>query len=182
MRERVGAGRRDRKAALLREAPKLGAQVGHGVACVVDRQADVGPELDDGLMHLGLYALMEDHPAVLHDLLDARAQLAGLGIDDLELLLDAEGEQAILLLGGAGGGARALLGVLGCRAHGRRRGSRKSGGMARAGPGPGDGSGRVFILLPCELGEHPARTLLWSMFRASRLTATAMNTSSISLN
>ena len=93
----MGAGGRDREAALLGELPQVGAELGHRGARVGDVAADVGAHLDDGLVHLGLDAFPEDHPSVLHDLLDVRAQLAGLRVDDLELLLDAEGEQAAVL-------------------------------------------------------------------------------------
>ena len=41
--------------------------------------------------------LFQRDPAVVENLLDMRAQFARLRIDDLEFLLDAEGENMILL-------------------------------------------------------------------------------------
>ena len=59
-------------------------------ARLLDVAADAGADLDDRLVHLGLDALVQEDLALVEELLDVRAQLARLRIDDLELLLDPE--------------------------------------------------------------------------------------------
>ena len=49
-------------------------------------------DLDDRLVHLALDLIAERRRARREQLGDVRAQLPGLGIDDLELFLDADGE------------------------------------------------------------------------------------------
>src|SRR5690349_1590263 len=63
----------------------LAPRLGHVAA---DRRA----HLDDGIVHLALDLVFEDLLPLGEHLLDVRAQLARLRIDDLELLFDAEGE------------------------------------------------------------------------------------------
>ena len=104
--EGVRAGRGDDEALLARETEELFAQVDDLPARVADVGADRRAEFDDGLVHLGLHAFAEGHLAVGEDLLDVRAQVARLRVDDLEFLFDAEGEEAA----GAGGGAGRGLG------------------------------------------------------------------------
>ncbi len=90
-REGVRAGRRDRQAILVRyvagrraQADELGARLPHVLA-------DLRADLDLRLHQLRLDLVVEDHPALIEELLDVRGQLPGLGIDDLVLLLDADG-------------------------------------------------------------------------------------------
>ena len=49
-------------------------------------------ELDDRLVHLRFDVFFQCDFAVVENLLNVGAQLARLGIDDLEFLLDPEGE------------------------------------------------------------------------------------------
>src|SRR5437899_3817259 len=58
---------------------------------VVDRIANLGPEFDDRLVHLGLDLLLEQDLATLEDFLNVRLQLARLRIDNRKLLFDTEG-------------------------------------------------------------------------------------------
>src|SRR5438552_3988413 len=64
---------------------------------VVDRIANLGPEFDDRLVHLGLDLLLEQDLATLEDFLNVRLQLARLRIDNRKLLFDAEGVGVLLL-------------------------------------------------------------------------------------
>src|ERR1700731_3607528 len=59
-------------------------------ARVDNRLADFRPEFDDGLMHLGFDLLLERHLPAFEDLMNVRAQLPRLRIDNGEFLLDAE--------------------------------------------------------------------------------------------
>src|SRR5947207_10968439 len=64
---------------------------------VVDRIANLGPEFDDRLVHLGLDLLLEQDLATLEDFLNVRLQLARLRIDNRKLLFDTEGVGVLLL-------------------------------------------------------------------------------------
>jgi hypothetical protein len=55
------------------------------------RTTDRGPDLDDGLVQLGLH-LPHHQVIVLEDLRDVGLKLTRLGIDDLVFLFDADGE------------------------------------------------------------------------------------------
>src|ERR1700731_1283276 len=75
-------------------------------ACVDNRLADFRPEFDDGLMHLGFDLLLERHLPALQNLMNVRAQLPRLWIDNGEFLLDAE---RVAVVFGAHGGSRISL-------------------------------------------------------------------------
>jgi hypothetical protein len=91
--ERMGAGGDDAQAAPPREPIQLAAHLGELCPDLVDVLADGGPDLDHRLVHLLAHALAEDGlAALLHDLADVGAEVAALGVDDLVLLLHAEGE------------------------------------------------------------------------------------------
>src|SRR6185436_11550094 len=55
-------------------------------------RADAGADFDHRLMHLRLYLLAENHPALVHHLGDVRAQFPRLGVDDLKLFFDSKSE------------------------------------------------------------------------------------------
>ncbi len=91
-RERMGARRGDlepvARGQLDHRAPEvhqLGSHLG-------GRAADLGADLDDGLVQLGL-DLLQEAVVRLQDLGDVGGQLSGLRIDDLILFLDPEGER-----------------------------------------------------------------------------------------
>ncbi len=71
---------------------ELTAQIDHLLTSRSDVAADVGAKLDDRLVHFRFDAFLQEHLSVGQDLLDMRNELAGLRIDDLEFLLDPEGE------------------------------------------------------------------------------------------
>ena len=52
--------------------------------------ADAAADLDLRLQELGLDLVLEDHTPFVEELLDVGGQLAGVGVDDLVLLLDTE--------------------------------------------------------------------------------------------
>jgi hypothetical protein len=54
--------------------------------------ANLGSKLDHRLMHLRLDPLFQRHPSAFQDLLNVRPKFARLRIDNLEFLLNAEGE------------------------------------------------------------------------------------------
>src|SRR5437867_6572043 len=64
----------------------------HRTASIV---TNLRAELDDRLMHLWPDLLLQNHFAASQNLLDMRAQLARLRIDDLEFFLDAKREDVI---------------------------------------------------------------------------------------
>ena len=99
--KRVRAGGGDAEAGLFRQAGQVAAEAGDGAARAGDVVADLGADLDDRLVQLGPDALLEEDLAALDDLLDVGFQLARDRVDDLELLLDAEGELG-LFAGGHG--------------------------------------------------------------------------------
>jgi len=61
------------------------------LAGLADVRADARPDLDDGLHHLGLHALLEVRLRRADERLAVALQLA-IAIDDLELLLDPDGQ------------------------------------------------------------------------------------------
>ena len=82
----------DAQSALAAEVDDLAPQPRHFAPRVLDVGADRRADLDDRLVHLALDLVLEPLLPFREHLRDVRAQLARLGIDDLELLLDAEGE------------------------------------------------------------------------------------------
>ena len=111
VREGMRAGGRDAHAVLLREADDLRPHLPDVLAYLRDVPADAAADLDDRLVHLRLDALLQDEPALLQDLLDVRAQLPRLRIDDLELLLDAEREGGFFHAGRRQASLRGRAGV-----------------------------------------------------------------------
>ncbi len=73
----------------------MAAQLGDVFARVPDVTTNVGAEFHHRLVHFGFDALIERDLAVVQNLLDVRAQLARLWINDGKLLLDAEGEHVV---------------------------------------------------------------------------------------
>src|SRR6266481_5625029 len=63
---------------------------------VVDRIANLGPEFDDRLVHLGFDLFLEQDLAALEDFLNVRLQLARLRIDNRKLLFDTESVGVVL--------------------------------------------------------------------------------------
>src|ERR1700693_2918278 len=88
-------GRRDFQTIAGRERGQLAAKLDHLLARTSRIGANLRAQLDHRLMHLRLNMLFEDHLAVGQHLLNVRAQLSRLRIDDLEFLLDAESEDVI---------------------------------------------------------------------------------------
>jgi hypothetical protein len=70
------------------DADDLGRQL-------LDVGADLGPDFDDRLVHLALDVVAEHGGARGQQLGDVRTQLPGVGIDDLEFFLDADGERVV---------------------------------------------------------------------------------------
>jgi len=91
IRERMRPRRRDLQPSLGRESDDRAAQPDELRAKVRRAATDLAPDLDHRLMQLGLH-LLEDEMIALEDLGDVRAELARLGIDDLVLFLDPEGQ------------------------------------------------------------------------------------------
>src|SRR5207253_7929752 len=92
VREGMGPGGRDAHALSGGERDDLAAELGDVATDLRNVPADAGPDLHDGLVHLRLDAFLQEPLALVQDLLYVRAQLTRLRIDDLELLLDAEGK------------------------------------------------------------------------------------------
>ncbi|MNL41779.1 hypothetical protein D3C87_1642030 [compost metagenome] len=90
--EGVGARGHDLEAVLLGQAGDRRAQLHDVLGGLGDVGADVGADLDDRLVHLGLDALAEDHAPLFEHDRDVTAKLPRLGIDDLVLFLDPDGE------------------------------------------------------------------------------------------
>ena len=95
MRERMGPGGGNLQPAMAGHGGKLAPQADDLGPRIVDVAADVGPEFDDRLVHLRLDLLVQCHRAGAENLLNVRTQFARLRIDDLEFLLDPEGEDVI---------------------------------------------------------------------------------------
>ncbi len=91
-RERVGAGRGHHQAVRRGHLGDRPAQPDHLVARLGDRAADAAADLDLRLHQLGLDLVLEHQPALLEELLDVGGQLPALRVDELVLLLDADGE------------------------------------------------------------------------------------------
>ena len=70
-------------------------------AGIYDRLANFRAELHHGLVHLRLDLLFEHDLAAFEDFLNVRTQLAGLRIDNGELLFDTESKRVFLAHGGA---------------------------------------------------------------------------------
>src|SRR5207253_3896169 len=97
VRKRMGPDRCDLQSAAAGEIRQLAPQLNHMRPRVVDRIANLGPEFDDRLVHLGLDLLLEQDLATLEDFLNVRLQLARLRIDNRKLLFDTEGVGVLLL-------------------------------------------------------------------------------------
>ncbi len=91
-REGVRARRRHRQADALGRARQLPPVAVDLLAQLADVGADLRADLDDRLVHLALDLLPEHRRARRQELGHVRPQLSALGVDDLEFLLDAEGE------------------------------------------------------------------------------------------
>src|SRR6266478_3036939 len=74
------------------ELGQFAAKIKDVCARVLDRIADLGAELDYGLVHLGFDLLFEHDLAALENFLNMRTQLARLRIDNGELLFNPESE------------------------------------------------------------------------------------------
>ena len=107
------AGRGDSQAVLARQSDDLSAQPGHLAAGFTDITADRRAHFDHRFVHLPLDLILQPLLSLGEHLLDVRAQLARVRIDDLELFLDAEGE--------GGRGLRHGLSSLSRQVWGRRR-------------------------------------------------------------
>src|SRR5262249_45009884 len=77
----------------VRQTHDLGPHFPDVAAHVADVLADAGADLDDRLVHLGLDPLFERELPLSEQLLEVRAKLPCLRIDDLELFPDAESER-----------------------------------------------------------------------------------------
>ncbi len=88
----MGARGGDLEAVARGQLDDRAAQVDQLGAHLRGRAADLGADLDDGLVQLGLH-LLEEAVVRLEDLGDVRRQLARLRVDDLVLFLDAERER-----------------------------------------------------------------------------------------
>src|ERR1051325_989246 len=75
-------------------------------ARVLDGITNLSTQLDNGLVHLGLDLLLEHDLPALEDFLNMRTQLAGVRIDNRELLFNAESKSVIF---GAHGGQQMSL-------------------------------------------------------------------------
>ena len=78
-----------------RDGREFAAKLNHLLASRGHITANFGAQLDDRLMHLRLDAFFQKHFAVGQNLLNVRAQLARLRIDDLKFLFDSEREDVI---------------------------------------------------------------------------------------
>ena len=97
MRKRMRAGGGEFRSAAAGQFRQFAAQTDHLLARFRRGAANIGPGFHDRLMHLRLDPFLHHDLAVAQDLLDVRLQLARLRIDDLELFLDAEGEDVVFL-------------------------------------------------------------------------------------
>ena len=91
-RERMRAGGGDREADPLGRARELAAVAEDLLAQLADVGADLRADLDDRLVHLALDLLAQHRRARRQELGHVRPQFSALGVDDLELLFDAERE------------------------------------------------------------------------------------------
>src|SRR5207247_3837876 len=91
VRERMRTGGCDAETGGPQERRDRSTQLQHLVPCLADVRADLRPDLDDRLHHLGLHALAEVRARRGEQGLDVALQLT-FAIDDLELLLDADGQ------------------------------------------------------------------------------------------
>src|SRR5215471_11180817 len=85
-------GRRDPQPDALGAVRQLAPDPDDLVFEFVDAGADPRPDLDDRLVQLALDLISERRGARRQQLRHVRAELPGLGIDDLEFLLDANRE------------------------------------------------------------------------------------------
>ena len=96
MREGMGAGGSDLEALVSGDLCQLAAKLNNLLARRSGVGANLRAQLHDRLMHLGLRVLFQNHLTVGKNLLDVRAQLARLWINDLEFFFDPEGEDVIV--------------------------------------------------------------------------------------
>src|ERR1700739_2590297 len=90
----------DAQTALAHEIDDLAPKPGHLAARFLHIAANRRADFDDGLVHLALDLVFEALLPFREHLGDVRAQLARFGVDDLKLLLDAEGEGGLWRHGG----------------------------------------------------------------------------------
>ncbi len=91
-RERVRAGGGHGQADAVGRRAQLRSDLQHLVLELADVLADVRADLHDRLVHLALHLVAQRPAARGQQLRDVRAEFPGVGIDDLELLLDANRE------------------------------------------------------------------------------------------
>jgi len=91
VRERMRAGGHQAEAVALQQRCERPPSVRDLVARLADVGADPSPDLDDGLHHLGLHALLEVRLRRADEQFAVALQLA-IAVDDLELLLDPDGQ------------------------------------------------------------------------------------------
>src|SRR5947208_15716392 len=85
-------GRRDAEADALRGVREILAVPNDLLGQLLDAAADLRPDFNDRLVHLALDLIFQRRRARRQQLGDVRPELPRGGIDDLELLLDADGE------------------------------------------------------------------------------------------
>jgi len=90
-REGMGAGGDDREAALRGQLVDHAPEADHLLPELGRCAAHRAPHLHDRAVELGL-DLLDRNPVALEDLLDVGAELSRVGVDDLVLLLDPQGE------------------------------------------------------------------------------------------
>lgn len=88
-------GRRDLQAILRGERGQFAAKPNDLLPRTTSIGTYLGPELDHALVHLGFHLLFQDHFAAGKNLLNVRAQLARLRINDLEFFFDTESKDVI---------------------------------------------------------------------------------------
>ncbi len=90
--KRVGTRRRHLQAGSLRRGNQFAARTLHLHTQFADVTADLRPSLHDRLVHLMFHLVLDRRRNLVHQLHHVRTQLAGLGIDNLEFFLYADGE------------------------------------------------------------------------------------------
>src|ERR1700730_8604178 len=97
MREWMRARRRDLQAVARRNRRQVAAKLNDLLSRASCVTTDLGAQLNHRLVHLGFDAFFQKYFAVCQNLLNVRAQLTRLRIDDLKLLLDAKSEDVFHL-------------------------------------------------------------------------------------
>ena len=111
------ARRRDLQSVARRNHRQIAAKLNDLLSRASYVTTDVGAQLNYRLVHLGLDAFFQKHFTVCQNLLNVRAQLARLRIDDLKFLLDPERKNVIVRAHWQtslvkSGGCRQTLGLL----------------------------------------------------------------------